>query len=86
MLAGHDIGQVFRLRSPTTTNPTCEPALSLWQAGEWSWLLSISTVPIDWVGTYCRGIRSLDGYAVRFVPQSAISTVEAVRRWSAPHA
>jgi hypothetical protein len=42
-------------------------------------------VPIEGV-LYCCGIRSLDGYGIRSVPQSATSKVKAGQRWSDIHA
>ena len=43
-------------------------------------------VPIGGIGVYRCGIRTLDGYGVRSVLQSATSQMEAVRRWSDSHA
>jgi len=52
----------------------------------------VELVVVDFHGTDRLGRHilprhwSLDGYGIRYVLQSATSKVEAVRRWSAPHA
>jgi hypothetical protein len=56
MLAGDDMAKYSVCDLAYNDEPHMRACLDSVAAVARSWLWSISTVPIDWVGTYCRGI------------------------------